>query len=407
MTGLLRTSVAIQVSSALVLVAQNLFAPLLLGAQEFGRAVSLVALPLLLQGVLEPAVNGASIACSDEPLRRDRLNSVWRHAAVFAAAATAISFFFAERHGGTSWQLALVAAFVLLAIGNTLLRGLAFSRQEHRLLVVHYLAALVATLIALPMLAWGGSVAYLGMMCAVQVAVLAVLLAKPEMRAESLLIITAGQRRDRARYPLATIYAGNLAARGAQLALGPGLLVMASMQLPAVRLAEFRVLQALFGALSSAVPLHPTLVQAAVSQAVKEPAERLLAGVQSQLARAVSSWLCLVGLATFVLWIAYPTVIELVLRSERTHLAFQSLTWAAPLVVAVPILGAVLLGLRYERQLMMVVATGSVALVGTGLWLGVAAALVIVSLFFVASLLVVCWSAGRGLLGRSVALPER
>lgn len=394
MRGLLKTGGAVQAASALTLVAQNLVAPRLMGGESYGQAVALLALPLLLQGLIEPMVNGAAIAGR---LRRDHFTLVrqtWTHVGLMALPAAALTLAHGAQREATVWHLALLACFVVLVVTSTALRGLAFAGQRHRVLVAHYLGALLVTVAATPLLASAGIAGYLAMMCFVQVAVLIILLGDRGIRAEAGRIVCESHGRE-TDFPFIRNYVANLAVRASQLTLGPGMLVAASTQLAPGVLAEFRVCQTLAGALAYAVPVHSTLIQAHAASsrrvATNEEPSRLRITVRVIAALGVG----LAGLATAALWLLYPEITAFLLRRETSVHEFRDMIWAAPFFVSLPLLGGLLLGMGLQTIVLVLNLLLIPLTLAIGLWHGAAAGFAVGSLASATSLAVAAWWFGR------------
>jgi hypothetical protein len=392
MRGLLKASGAIQAASVLTLVAQNLVAPLLMGAVSYGTAMALMALPLLLQGIVEPMVNGVAIAARSGTNYFSVVRRSWAHLGVAVLPVALLTLGLGLQRGATVFHLALLGAFVVLVMVNTALRGLAFARRRHRVLVGHLLWPFVATVVMLPFLGLTGVSGYLGMMCFVQAVVCGVLLGDRQVRAEAAAIVAA-RRTCASGFDFLRIYAANLAQRASQLALGPGMLLLASGQLAPSRLAEFRVAQIMVGALAYAVPIHPALVQAHAASdepLVGNPSRGHVKGLMGIM--VVGLGLAAVG--TVALWLAFPWVAEFLLRraSEGSRVfEFRSMIWAAPFFVSLPVLGGLLLGRSLETVVLVLNLVLVPASVGIGIWRGAAVGFVGGSLALAVSLAVAAW----------------
>lgn len=371
MHDVVRASALIQAVSAATLVVQNLLAPRLMGAESYGQALALIALPLLLQGLIEPAVNGAAIASR---ARTDHFLTVrqnWEHLGFLVVPIAVLTLTVANQRGATPWQLLLLASFVALVLANTALRGLAFAGRRDRVLVLHLIGAFFATVAAAPFLVLAKTTGYLAMLCLVQFTVLLILLGDRHLRAEALSVM-GDQPRLSSDVALLRTYASNLAWRGGQLAIGPGMLLLASWQLPLVRLAEFRVCQSLVGVVAYAVPAHSTVLQAAAAST-----GRLPANPGSRESRSIGATIIVAvgcgAVVTFALWLGYPEVVGALLRRSADSHEFRNLLWAAPFFVSAPLLGGVLLGWGYERPVFVANLLVVPASVAIGLWYGAAA----------------------------------
>lgn len=389
MRRFLATSAIVQICAACTLVAQNLAAPRLMGAEHFGVAVALLALPLLIQGLAEPIVNGSTIAIQHNVYRHALLRRVWLHMTLCAAAAVVGVAVYAIHRGATPAQLFWLAGFIILAFASTFLRGIAFSAQRHRVLALHYFGALVVTLVALPVLAGAGVAGYLAMMFFVQVSILLILLGDRTVRTDALAVLNAVERADTA-FPYLKSYAANLVGRGGQLALGPGMLLCASAQMPAVTLAEFRVVQALTGGIAYLLPVNAALLQS--YSAARTFARDTVAGDSTMprgaMIHVVLAGMVTVGLATLALWTVYPALAELLLKLPVEGSDFRHLIWAAPFYVSVPLIVARLLGAGAELPVTAVSIPMLLLSLGIGYFFGAAAGFLLGSMAFALALAV-------------------
>lgn len=393
MHALLRTGAAIQAASALTLVAQNILAPRLMGAEHYGTAVSLLALPLLLQGVVEPMVNGTAIAARSRPDHWVVVRQVWLQLGALAPIAVIGVVALAAQRQADVVQLALLSGFVMVVLTNTALRGIAFASQRHKTLAVHYVIALVATLSSIPLLMHWEASGYLAMMCLVQVAVLGILLADNDLRAEARGILFVS--RFPSEFAFVRTYLANLAPRASAMALGPGLLVAASAQLSAAGLAEFKVCQTLAGALAYVLPLNAALLQAHAAASRRAAADtRPPEGANR--ARALLLGALLVGLAAAVIWLLYPEISSFLLAhaGEAYQYQFRALIWAAPFFVAAPLLSSMLLGLGLETLTLSVSAICVAATLLIAVLFGAAAAFVLGSILAAILPVAVVWRFG-------------
>jgi len=393
MRALLRTGYAIQAASALTLVAQNILAPRLMGAEHYGTAVSLLALPLLLQGVVEPMVNGTAIAARSRPDHWVVVRQVWLQLGALAPiGAMGVVVLGAKRQADVV-QLALLGAFVIFVLANTALRGIAFAGQRHMTLAAHYVIGLVASLASIPLLMHWVASGYLAMMCLVQVAVLGTLLADSGLREEARRILFTSSASS--GFAFVRTYLANLAPRASAMALGPGLLVVASAQLSAAGLAEFKVCQTLAGALAYVLPLNPALLQSHAA-AIRRAGANARPSVETYGVRALIFGALMVGFAAAIIWLLYPQIASFLLAQAGNayHIQFRALIWAAPFFVAAPLLSSMLLGLGLETMTLSINALCVVATLLVAVFVGAAAAFVLGSMLAAIWPAVVGWRLG-------------
>lgn len=333
----------VQGAAAAALVLQSAIVPALIGADAYGKAISFVAMPLLIQGLLEPMVNGVEVAVKGRTEFASQLRHCWKHMAIAMPILLGACVVSAALRGASLLEISLVTLFLVLALVNTALRASAFADLRFGIIVAHYCAALLATAIALPLLPSMAAAGYLAMLCCAQVAVLVVLLRDRPIRERAVAIWRA--RTARTDFAHRSTYAANLAARLAQITLGPGILLLASLQLGDAELAEFRLCQTFLGAVGYVVPGNAVLVQALSRMAVLQPSKQQ---GREPIALLLAT-LLLAAVATAILWLAYPHAVHLILglKGDEAKLRWVTLS-AAPYVLA-PLLAAYLLGHGKER----------------------------------------------------------
>lgn len=348
MRRLLLAGGIVQLSSALTLAVQNVCAPMLIGADAYGRGVGLIATPLLLQGLLEPMMNGVAIASTNHPDRLSMLGQSWRHVLLWIVISLVSTMAIAVSYRANMMQALLLAGFVIIVAINTALRSIAFADRRYRLLSMHYLAASAATIAALPLLWYTGVTGYLAMHCFTQFAVLFVLLRDQELNRMVQAVCQSGI--NGAHFTLWPVYIANLSSRLAQNVLGPGMILLASLQLAPQQLAEFRLLQTISGALAYALPLNATLLQASVRQGIPFGGTAR----KAHPALYVFMFLSVVFCVGILFWFIYPIVMTQILGIGVGVLQFRFLTLVSLLYVLVPIAAGVLLGRGYEKYVVYI-----------------------------------------------------
>lgn len=389
MRNLVRTGAVIQAASALTLVAQNILAPRLMGAEQYGAAVGILAVPLLLQGSVEPMVNGAAIAARSRDDHYAVVRTVFVHLGWFVPVAMALALAFAALREAQTAELLLLCVFVALVLPNTALRGIAFSGQRHRILAAHYVAAFAATVASTPLLARWGTMGYVAMMCLVQIVELVILLSDSTLKNELGRIMRASANAP-ASFAYLRNYAANLSQRLTALTLGPGLVTVASTQLSTPSLAEFRVCQTLAGALAYLVPVNATLIQAHTAAARREP-RRGNPDSKQALLRLVALSVLVLSIATGALWYLYPDILHFLLDRGVTDTKFRSMILGAPFFVATRLLAGWLLGRGLETASLVVSVLAVTATMGVAVLLGASKAFVLGSLAATAAYLTAIW----------------
>lgn len=346
MRELLLGGALVQASSALILLAQNVLAPMLMGANAYGEAVGLVAVPLLFQAIVEPMINGAAILTRGTPDHLRTIGRSWRHTLSFALLTLVFTIIAAARASATIVEVLLLSSFVVMSAINTALRALAFAGCRYRLLFMHNIVALLATFMVIPLLYFYGSAGYLGMLCLVQLVVTFVLFRDQEVR--DLTFKAVRELLPNCASHLWPIYVANVAPRLAQSALGPGMLLLASLQMVPEQIAEFRLLQTMSGALGYALPVNATLLQSTSRKnGLSCKATRRL-----YIRRMVFVLLLVSVAAAFVLWLAYPLVASHVLDMHISALRFHMLLLVSPLYTLAPIAAGVLLGYGHYKYVL-------------------------------------------------------
>jgi hypothetical protein len=368
--ALVKASLVIQAASALTLIVQSLLMPRILGASGYGQAVTLMAVPLLLQGIVEPMMTGAAIdahrrAESQTILRRARV-----HLGIAIVPAAALTLGFAVLKQAQWGDLLLLAIYVPLVIVNTGLRAMAVAMQRHATMAGHYLAALVATIAALPLAMAFGVSGYLSLMVVVHITVSAFLLSDMHLR-KSASDLLWSRRAARSDFEFWRCYVANVMPRAAQLAFGPGMLLIASLQLTPSQLAEFRICQTLLGMMGYLVPMLPALLQAHVADGFRADSPVKDFGLSGRHSRLLLTAAAVPFLASAVTWLTYPWVAGYLLHGEVSGEEFRQLLWIAPVFSMLPNMSALLLGLG--RDTLVAVANGVGVFVGVAIGLSWAA----------------------------------
>lgn len=354
----------VQAASASSLLVQNILAPALMGAEAYGQAVALVVLPFLAQGLLEPMVNGAAIAAEGRHERMEILRRSAKHLSICAPVIAAASLLYGVAQHASPVQSGLLVLFVGLVLINTGLRAIALAGMRLRILAAHQLAALAATFSALPLLWLSNVSGYLAMLCLVQLAVLFVLLWDQDVRQTAKTLLRTNQT-GCPPLPLGPVYLANLSPRVTQLALGPGMLMLASFQLDAVQIAEFRILQTLSGAMSYALPINAPLMQAIARRTSRSHGPSMRTPI---LIAAATTATATAGVAS---WVIYPLIVNHLLQLDATSTQFRWLAPFAPLYALAPLLGGTLLGWGEKNFVLYFNAIMAPSVIALGLTAGV------------------------------------
>jgi hypothetical protein len=354
-----------QAASASSLLAQNILAPVLMGAESYGQAVALVVLPFLSQGLLEPMVNGAAIAAEGRHERMEILRRSAKHLSICAPVIAVASLLYGVTRHASPVQSGLLVLFVGLVLINTGLRAIAFAGMRLRILAAHQLAALAATFFALPLLWLSDVSGYLAMLCLVQLAVLFVLLWDQDVRQTAKTLLRTNQQTGHATPPLGSVYLANLSPRVTQLSLGPGMLMLASFQLGAVQIAEFRILQTLSGAIGYALPVNAPLMQAIARRTSRSHGPSM--GTPILIAAATTA----TATAGVALWVIYPLIVNHLLQLDAASTQFRWLAPFAPLYGLAPLLGGTLLGWGEKNFVLYFNAIMAPSVIALGLTAGV------------------------------------
>jgi hypothetical protein len=257
-------------------------APQWIGANEFGIAVAVLAIPYFVQGLCEPIVITLSISQLNSPAGYEGLAKVRNDLGLATISGAVASLVFA-------WQIlprtspesplacaVLAAVFFLVAMANTWLIGLAYAFNEHSTLMRAFAGAGIAQIALLWLLKSLGSAAFLLGLIAGQGAMFAVLWSCPVLRQGFQKLIRA-KREPSVRLDYLTI----LSLRASMLLLNTGTVILAGLLLAPTQVAAFRICIALAGAMNYLVPLNPQVLQARLTGSdagTRRSAKWLLAG---------------------------------------------------------------------------------------------------------------------------------
>lgn len=341
----------------------------MLGREAYGAGVAVIALPLVIQGVLESMVNAAAIAGRGYASPWGVLRRSWIHLAIIATIGGALSTFYLPAIPLSPFQRLILGAFFSGLFCNTLARSIAFAERRYWTLVAHYWAAFMGTAVSLPLTRPWGLTGFLAMMTLVQLLVLLALLLDPGLRTSCRRALSSSQPEPQ-DFPFLITYGAALSSKASQIALGPLALFVGSFQWPPCVLAEFRVCQALSGSLAYLVPAHPILLQAEVAASGIGVESRGPASPSRAVLLSLGLFFAVALPVTLLLWILYPRVIDLLGASVPGTVRFRTMVLCSPFYVAVPLLSGVHLGCRIGVGTILIHSTSALIAVGAAVLLG-------------------------------------
>lgn len=332
-------TVPLQAAAALALVAQNLLGPWWYGREAFGEATRALALPYLLQGLIEPIIVSLWIASTagGEPGLALRRRLVFDTVLVLGAGVLAASALALESTGATAQSVAGAIAAVItfpLLLMSTLLIARVYTRKEFGALawalLANALSFVMVLVIARPWSAAGFVIAIAVSHVILQVVLKGHLIAI--WRETWPLAAFSGRSETLAPRPWAR-YIAALAPKASLLWFNAGVLFVGSLLLVPSELAHLKVALVMAFAVLHVLPVSPYVLQA--HSASSEDALGL-----RRLGHGLLFLTIILAVAAGVLWFALPWVERwlLGLPNER----FRMLAWAAPGIGLTALLGALL-----------------------------------------------------------------
>lgn len=377
MTALRRVvarSVPIQIAGALALVALNVFAPLWYGREAFGAASAALALPYLIQGIVEPIFVSLWLRSRDGPMGSQiRARLVRDAVGVTAFAVVALVALFLTRPptaaaSSAALLAAALAAFPLLMV-STFSVALAYDQNHFQRLAIALLIhglALVAGLLAFRFFGAAGialaiALSHLVFQCALW----------PEANSAFRWLVAAAFRsalpapNGLASRPWRE-YLAALAPKSGLLWLNSGVLFGASFFLSAGDVAQLKLAQAMVFASLHAVPVGAYVLQSYERDRIANAGQERRAPPIRALKNLCAAFAWGTGLGV-LLWLLIP-YFQYLLLGAGADTEFRSIAFAVPGIVLIWLCGAVL------------VARGADLALGLGAMIGIAVSLILLLL---------------------------
>lgn len=354
---LIGDTLPLQAAGALALVAQNVLGPWWYGREAFGEATRALALPYLLQGLIEPImislwVTSTAAAAAGAALRRRVLFDAMLVLAggCGAACTLAIAVNGSRIHGIASF-IAAAIVYPLLILTTALIACL-YARKDFNslavVLTVNALSFVVALMLARPWSAAGFVMAIAASHLSVQLVLRKdVIVIWRDVRD---LAALRGRTETMEARPWGR-YVAALAPKASLLWFNAGVLFVASLLLVPSELAHLKIAIVIAFAVLHALPVTPYVLQAHSVSAVHHRARQRLG--HSLRLLAVLSF----GIAGF-LWLVMPSVQEWLLGESTER--FRAMAWAAPAIAMTALLGGVLIVFAELRALVMGALAGIV-----------------------------------------------
>lgn len=322
---------------------------LVVGAVSYGEALSLLAVPYIVQGILEPIIVAIQIRWLLLPGGASHITQLRRHLAVAGAVGVVLSCVaLAVMPTAASLsvlRLLCIAGFLSLSILNAYLIGTAFALALHSHLWRSYSLYLATFWGSLCLLKDRGADGFLLSLCLSQFAILAALWLSRTVRhyAASGSIITDG-----APQGLFREYLLALSPRLATIILGPVTLAFGAMSMSAASLAAYKLAVTIANVIRLAIPISPETIQASFNVS---PGER------HQRSHRFALWMFAVLLlgAIFLSCIAYAFrhSIYLLLLGIRQPDSLRITFIGMPFLFLVQPIGSYLIARRRSRALIL------------------------------------------------------
>jgi hypothetical protein len=348
---------AVQASITAALATQAFLAPRILGADEYGRAIGVLALAFLAHVSVETVLFALTIRWTAAG-RWPELHRLWADAlaaaplaAILAVALSMVSL--AGRSIGERWAFLAGAPLLLtIWIAATILMGCAYALHRHGSIARTYLLSAVVLPGSIFLLRGYGARSFLFGLVIDKVGVLASLLLDGRVRNLCARVAAGEMARWRGRR-LFDEYLPVLTPRLTLLLLSPGLVALGAALLVPDQLAGFKVSISFATAAASVVPVSQYVLQAQwtnqppeQARAVRREAQRVLGGV------LLAGFVFAAGL------LVYGDALRvIVLRTADASLRrFDVVFFAVPLFVLIGPLSSFLIAHQQARRLLLAFA---------------------------------------------------
>lgn len=263
-------------SGLLGMVVANLLAPLILGAEQYGISASLVAIPLAVQGLLEPAITALTIrwagpASSDWDSRMAalRTRSIGFVCAGIAALLLYTSYTLSGLPASEIWLLnGTTAVFLVAHIAHTHLMALAYAAEQHKALLWASCTGGLAYPASLVLLGDLGPRGFVLSLCVWQCVSIFSYLAFNGMRTQAIQLCRVASAEVRMEWK--TEYLPAIAPRLTVVLLNSATVIAAAFVMSSEGVAGFKVTLTLIGLAKFLLPVSPEMLQVALSDSGKE-----------------------------------------------------------------------------------------------------------------------------------------
>lgn len=268
------TGAIIRLSGITGVLASSIAAPYLLGATVYGFCSAAIAIPLSLQGLMEPGLNSIMIAHMRTRVGRAKIALTMRvMACLVVLGAVAIWFhlhnFIANAQTPDFFVFALLITFLILFLLNTLLTGLAYALNSHHAIILGYTIPGVVFLVSVCLLSRFDARGFFLATVAWQLTTTSLYFSNSRIR-RSLALLARVQPA-----PMLTGFATEIvpaiSSRIALVSLNTFSVVwLAAVSTPDAT-ASFKVTLAMIGLLRFAIPISPEIIQSLLEQSEKNP----------------------------------------------------------------------------------------------------------------------------------------
>ncbi len=329
---------------------------LVVGAEFYGESLSLLAVPYIVQGILEPIIMAIQIRWLLLPDGAGRIAQLRRHligagsvgilvsCAALVAMPTAATL--------SVLRLACTAGFLSLSILNAYLIGAVFALALHSHLWKSYSVYLLTFWVSLFLLKDQGTDGFLLSLCLSQLALLATLYASRTLRhyAASSGPVTAGTSKT-----LFKEYLLALSPRLAIIVLGPVMLAFGAISMNAVNLAAYKLATTIANVIKLAIPISPETIQVSFNACSERSYKRSRRFASRLFVALLLGAICLSCIAYVCRHSLYLRLLG-IMQPDSLRITFLGM----PFFFLIQPLGSYLLALRRSRAL--VFSTGATIL---------------------------------------------
>jgi len=355
--------------------------PLLIGAVGYGEALSLLAVPYIVQGVLEPIIIAVQIRWLPAPGGAARIRQLRWHVAVAGTVGILLSWALLAVMPcvatATLPRMAVIGGILALSIVNAYMIGAAYAVALHSHLWRSCSCYILTFWTSLFLLKDRGPDGLLLSMCTAQAAQLVALSASRAVR-EHATIRGAGARSN-ARDFLAE-YSLALSPRLARIVLGPVTVAFGAVTMTAASLAAYKVALTVANATKLALPISPETIQASFSASPGEGPRH-----SRRSARCLFAALFLAAiLVSCVAYVFRDLVYQKLLGIPHPE-SLQIIFIAMPFIFLIEPIGSYLLAVRRSGALALAVSAAVVCMIVAGVVYGIPAGFVAGSIGYVAA----------------------